>query len=356
MSTIKNVHGLSRNIPADIKRKIRQVCGYGCVVCGSAIYQYEHIDPEFHEAKEHDSENMALLCGACHTKVTQKYWSKAKIKEARRNPFCIINKKSHFEFDVSADLIIKIGNNEFINLEKIIEIDGISILSIFPPEEEGSPPRISAQFFDRNNRNIAYIEENEWYGLIEAFDIETIGGRFSIHSEPRKIDLVINLTPPNLLEIEQLSLLYRGVTISGNKTQGFEVTINQTKLKIPPTPNRIDKAPFWIKIKDDKIYYGVNAVGHFNDKPSPGAYVLRDVEFEEVNPIEENIPLPPGIPQGTKLAKVTGKGSNNFIGWQFSNLLQSKPSLPKPHPKIGRNEPCYCGSGKKYKKCHGKHE
>jgi uncharacterized protein YecA (UPF0149 family) len=22
-------------------------------------------------------------------------------------------------------------------------------------------------------------------------------------------------------------------------------------------------------------------------------------------------------------------------------------------PKIGRNDPCWCGSGKKYKKCHG---
>ena len=32
---------------------------------------------------------------------------------------------------------------------------------------------------------------------------------------------------------------------------------------------------------------------------------------------------------------------------------------PKPQPvrtekKIGRNEPCPCGSGKKYKNCHGK--
>ena len=23
------------------------------------------------------------------------------------------------------------------------------------------------------------------------------------------------------------------------------------------------------------------------------------------------------------------------------------------HDKIGRNDPCWCGSGKKYKKCHG---
>ncbi|AWM32316.1 SEC-C metal-binding domain-containing protein [Hymenobacter nivis] len=29
---------------------------------------------------------------------------------------------------------------------------------------------------------------------------------------------------------------------------------------------------------------------------------------------------------------------------------------PQPQPvqaKIGRNDPCPCGSGKKYKKCHG---
>ncbi|MFZ3577804.1 SEC-C metal-binding domain-containing protein [Virgibacillus sp. DJP39] len=26
----------------------------------------------------------------------------------------------------------------------------------------------------------------------------------------------------------------------------------------------------------------------------------------------------------------------------------------KKHTKVGRNEPCTCGSGKKYKKCCGK--
>jgi SEC-C motif len=28
--------------------------------------------------------------------------------------------------------------------------------------------------------------------------------------------------------------------------------------------------------------------------------------------------------------------------------------FPPPHRKIGRNEPCYCGSGKKFKRCHGR--
>ena len=27
---------------------------------------------------------------------------------------------------------------------------------------------------------------------------------------------------------------------------------------------------------------------------------------------------------------------------------------PRTEPKVGRNDPCPCGSGKKYKKCHGR--
>lgn len=41
---------------------------------------------------------------------------------------------------------------------------------------------------------------------------------------------------------------------------------------------------------------------------------------------------------------------------QAQNEQQAKPSMPfiRDQPKIGRNEPCHCGSGKKYKQCHGK--
>ncbi|HEY8536793.1 MAG TPA: SEC-C metal-binding domain-containing protein, partial [Vicinamibacterales bacterium] len=28
-------------------------------------------------------------------------------------------------------------------------------------------------------------------------------------------------------------------------------------------------------------------------------------------------------------------------------------TLRRDEPKVGRNDPCPCGSGKKYKKCHG---
>ena len=48
------------------------------------------------------------------------------------------------------------------------------------------------------------------------------------------------------------------------------------------------------------------------------------------------------------------------IGWWacFHRVEPKAPSAPpvqfqRPGPKIGRNEPCPCGSGKKYKKCCG---
>ncbi len=47
-------------------------------------------------------------------------------------------------------------------------------------------------------------------------------------------------------------------------------------------------------------------------------------------------------------------------GWTPSLPGSAPPAVPRPAPaprtptgeKIGRNDPCYCGSGKKYKKCH----
>lgn len=42
-------------------------------------------------------------------------------------------------------------------------------------------------------------------------------------------------------------------------------------------------------------------------------------------------------------------------GWKFEDgeLIGEQPTV-REEPKIGRNDPCPCGSGKKYKKCCGK--
>ena len=45
---------------------------------------------------------------------------------------------------------------------------------------------------------------------------------------------------------------------------------------------------------------------------------------------------------GTADASGSGQGASD----------ESKP-VRRSEPKVGRNDPCPCGSGKKYKKCHG---
>ena len=42
-------------------------------------------------------------------------------------------------------------------------------------------------------------------------------------------------------------------------------------------------------------------------------------------------------------------------GWKFEDgELVGETPIVREEPKIGRNDPCPCGSGKKYKKCCGK--
>ena len=39
---------------------------------------------------------------------------------------------------------------------------------------------------------------------------------------------------------------------------------------------------------------------------------------------------------------------------QEQRATDKKTPFVREVPKVGRNEPCPCGSGKKYKQCHGK--
>jgi hypothetical protein len=39
---------------------------------------------------------------------------------------------------------------------------------------------------------------------------------------------------------------------------------------------------------------------------------------------------------------------------ELTGIGRTKSPEISQKPHLGRNDPCYCGSGKKYKKCHGK--
>lgn len=82
-----NVYGVSRNIPDKVKAVVRSECGFGCVICGRALCEYDHFAPEFANVKfEHDSDGLALLCLKHHNLKTRGIIESSTIHSARSNP------------------------------------------------------------------------------------------------------------------------------------------------------------------------------------------------------------------------------------------------------------------------------
>lgn len=218
-----NKHNLTRDIPDPVKREVRQRCGFGCVVCGSAIYDYEHFDPEYIEAKEHNANGIALLCPTDHTRKRKNLLSHQKYLQAIANPKAKEINKAYTEWEVgdSAPTII-IGDKIFTGGTSIIKIDDELILGFKTPIEKGAPPRLYLRFFDREENEVFSIIDNEIGVNSDAFDIETEGSKWNIRSALYKTDLRIELSPPNLIFIKQINLTHKKWALKA-KNEKFEI-------------------------------------------------------------------------------------------------------------------------------------
>jgi trigger factor len=58
-------------IPADVLRRVRQRCGFGCVICGLPFYDVDHI-VDYTDMRIHDEDNLTLLCQNHHRAKTPK--------------------------------------------------------------------------------------------------------------------------------------------------------------------------------------------------------------------------------------------------------------------------------------------
>jgi preprotein translocase subunit SecA len=56
---------------------------------------------------------------------------------------------------------------------------------------------------------------------------------------------------------------------------------------------------------------------------------------------------------GAEAIAQAGGGEAVMAGVPSAGGVLQQAVQDSPHEKLGRNEPCWCGSGKKFKKCHG---
>ena len=213
-ASVVNKHGLSRNIPADVKRAVRQRDGFGCVVCGQAVIDYEHFDPKFAEAEVHAPAGIILLCIGCHGQKTRKRLSRETIRKHALKPKARQVGFSHGPFDVGEHHPeIWLGNVVMTNVTTIIQVHDDVLLSVKPPEEKGGPFRLNAYLTDRRGRLQLAIVDNEWQSPVSNWDVAVEGPRIAIRSGLRDIELVLRTDPPNRLVFERIRMIHKEFSI-----------------------------------------------------------------------------------------------------------------------------------------------
>lgn len=216
MNRTKNVYGLSRDIPTNIKRQVRQRDGFGCVFCAVPIIEYEHVDPTFAQAKEHEVSGITLLCPTCHAKVTKKQISKALVKEAMKKPAAM--EKGHVGdqlFFSNSHPTIVVGGATFTECDIPIKFQDYDIISI---REENGKYFLNANLWDNKGRQSLKIIDNEWNVSREnIWDLTIVGNTVTIHEKKRSPTLVFKIVDNKIFRIVRLDMIIGNHRIVANE-------------------------------------------------------------------------------------------------------------------------------------------
>lgn len=205
-------------MPQAVRREIRSRCGFGCVICGLAYYDYEHFDPDFKDAREHDPSGMTLLCMQCNHKRARGTLSAETVALANKAPKCRQQGFASELFDFSSGPIeVKFAGVNFYNCNTLIRVSGIDLLSFKAPEYPGTPMLLSGYFSDITGATTLKIVDNVWSAGEENWDVEVQGPRITFRRAPGDIALQIRVAPPHSLAIEIIDMEFEGYHLRGNE-------------------------------------------------------------------------------------------------------------------------------------------
>lgn len=203
---MRNRFGLSRTIPTNVKKQVRRRCGFGCVICGSAIHTYEHFDPPFRDAREHLPAGITLLCGSHQLESSKGLLSKTTIAQADAAPFCHKAGHSSQMLDLGASRpTLLLGGTSVTDCGPGVALNGEWLLRIRPPELRSSRWRLSARFPSPAGATVCQIVDNELLLPCAPFEIEQAGMRF-VARDDSSVLLDMELLPPNRFSIRKYTI------------------------------------------------------------------------------------------------------------------------------------------------------
>ena len=252
----KNNQDLKRYISAGVLRQVRERCGFGCVICGSMFYQYDHLGIEFKDADKHDPDKIVLLCGGCHDRKNRNFLSTETILRHAKVPRAKQDSFSWGELDLGIEFPeVLMGKIIARRSSSLLNVFGENIFSILPPEEEGLPFRVNACIYNKEGELVVKIVNNEFQPLASNWDVEVVGGKVSVRSALGVFDLVIRSEPPHRLVIERLNMIYKGVTIECS--EGLDVVIKSEMGVIKTQGGEFDSCEIVIQVDENGMALGI---------------------------------------------------------------------------------------------------
>lgn len=254
----------SRNIPLPIQREVRQRCGFGCVVCGIPLYEYDHMEG-WAEVERHIAEEITLLCDQHHKEKTNGLLPLEDVKQANNDPFNLregVSKPYDLHFS-GEEAEVLIGSNTFTTkyqgygtISVPISVDGIPLIGFILGDDH---LLLNLVIFDEFNKRVIHIKNNQLYYSTDPWDIQLVGTKLTVREAHRKILIEIKFNPPNKVTINRGRFFCNGVEILVRPTN-ILITNNAMLLKDCGTRNAA----------------GGLIIGH-HDKPLGGFMTITNV-------------------------------------------------------------------------------
>lgn len=221
----QNNFGLSRDIPDLVRLKVRQRCGFGCVICGSSIVVYEHFKPPFRHARSHDPEGITLLCPTHHDQKERRRLSLQAVSSANDSPAALTKGFAHEVLDLGTSWPrVRLGSLSIERTPVLVEVHEQPLIAVRPSVDEG-PFLLDAVIYDETGHLIARIAGNEWRGDARLFDMEFSGPSIRIRNSQRNIVLEVHLDPPDGIVFEKLSMFVAGVHVGASRGEYVDFQI-----------------------------------------------------------------------------------------------------------------------------------
>lgn len=208
----------SRNIPLPIQREVRQRCGFGCVICGMPLYEYEHME-EWAQVHRHVAEEITLLCDQHHREKTNGFLPKEAVRAANANPYNLRSGTSkpyslHFS---GTEATVEIGGNLFTcqdhghGTEMIpLLIDNTPLVGIILSDGHFL---LNVVIFDECNVPVLHIRNNQLIYSTDPWDIQLVGTTLTLREKAGKILIEFVFLPPNKVQVVRGRFLRNGVEV-----------------------------------------------------------------------------------------------------------------------------------------------